>query len=168
MALQGTGGSREDAFRHKGEIYMDWDETRFAVSLVEHMSDAVVYANASGNILFWNEGAKRIFGFEQSEALGQSLDIIIPENLRRRHWDGFETTMRTGKSHYEAGALLAVPAIRKDGSRMSVEFTILPFHDDSGQMMGIAAVMRDVTQQFQEMRKLKKDLALCQAQSTSK
>jgi PAS domain S-box-containing protein len=144
---------------------MEWEKNRFAVHLIDHMADAVIYANAEGRIVYWNEGSERIFGFAQSEALGQSLDIIIPENLRQRHWEGYQETMRSGKSHYEAGALLAVPAIRKDGSRISIEFTVLPFHDESGQMAGIAAVLRDVSKQFQEMRKLRKDLALCQAQS---
>ncbi len=138
---------------------MTFDFERFAGILVKSMPDAVVYADAKGNIRFWNSGAERIFGFTESDALGQSLDLIIPETLRRRHWDGFEKTMLTGESHYEAGALLAVPAIRKDGARISVEFTIMPFHDESDTIVGIAAVMRDVTKQFDEMRALRKQVA---------
>jgi PAS domain S-box-containing protein len=138
---------------------MDFDFVRFSGLLVKSMPDAVIYADAKGRIRFWNSGAERIFGFAEAEALGRSLDIIIPEPLRRRHWDGFEKTMRTGESRYEAGALLAVPAIRKDGARISVEFTILPFRDEAGGMAGIAAVLRDVTKQFQEMRALRKTLA---------
>jgi PAS domain S-box-containing protein len=133
-----------------------FDAASFPSTLVDAMADAVIYADASGIVHFWNQGAERIFGFSNAEAVGKSLDIIIPESLRQRHWDGFNQTMRTGTSRYQAGALLAVPAIRKDGSRISVEFTIVPFHGDAGQMVGIAAVMRDVTERFEEMKALRK------------
>ncbi len=95
----------------------------------------------------------------QAEAVGQSLDIIIPQNLRQRHWDGFNETVRTGRSRYQSGSLLAVPAIRKDGARISVEFTTVPFRDDAERMVGIAAVMRDVTERFEEMKALRKAAA---------
>ncbi len=138
---------------------MEFLPERFSLELVQSMSDAIVYADAQGLIQFWNSGAVRIFGFAASEAIGQSLDIIIPEKLRHRHWEGYDKTMMTGESRYEAGALLSVPAIRKDGSRISVEFTIVPFRDGEGTMAGIAAVLRDVTQQFEEQRALRKQLA---------
>jgi PAS domain S-box-containing protein len=147
---------------HQEETIMSFDPERFSSTLVKSMSDAVIYADAEGKIRLWNAGAARMFGFAEAEALGQSLDLIIPETLRRRHWDGFSQTMRTGESQYEAGALLAVPALRKDGSRISVEFTIMPFHDEAGQMTGIAAVMRDVTKRFEEMRTLRKQVASLQ------
>jgi PAS domain S-box-containing protein len=79
------------------------------------LSDAIVYADAEGVIRVWNRGATRIFGFAEAEALGHSLDIIIPENLRERHWQGYRTTMRTGQSRYGDGQILSVPAVRKDG-----------------------------------------------------
>jgi PAS domain S-box-containing protein len=135
------------------------DLEHFADRLVAGMPDAVVYADAEGVIRRWNRGATRIFGFEASEALGHSLDIIIPEGLRSRHWHGFRATMRTGQSRYGDGQVLSVPAARKDGARISVEFTIVPFTDDAGQMVGIAAIMRDVTARFDELRALRKELA---------
>jgi PAS domain S-box-containing protein len=138
---------------------MTLSEADFASTLVRHAADAIVYADAKGVIRFWNDAAVRIFGFAASEAIGQSLDLIIPENLRKRHWDGFDQTMRTGESRYGAGDLLAVPALRKDGARISVEFTIVPFHGDDGKMVGIGAIMRDVTKRFEEMRALRKQLA---------
>jgi PAS domain S-box-containing protein len=138
---------------------MDFDVVRFSSVLVKSMADAVIYADAQGRIRFWNGGAERIFGYTQAEALEQSLDLIIPESLRKRHWDGFNKTMLTGKSHYQADSVLAVPAIRKGGARISVEFTIVPFHEEAGEMTGIAAVMRDVTRQFEEMRALRKLVA---------
>jgi PAS domain S-box-containing protein len=138
---------------------LDFDVERFCRTLVRAMSDAVIYADGEGVIRFWNAGAERIFGFAEAEALGHSLDLIIPENLRARHWAGFDATMKTGNSRYGAGDLLAVPALRKDGTRISIEFTILPFRGEAGQMLGIAAVLRDVTQRFEEMRTLRRRLA---------
>ncbi|MGA3403150.1 MAG: PAS domain-containing protein [Acetobacteraceae bacterium] len=138
---------------------MSFDTQRFAATLLHAMPDAVVYADAAGQIRFWNHGAERIFGFPEAEAVGQSLDVIIPPGLRHRHWEGYEKTMHTGVTRYGAGDLLAVPALRKDGSRISIEFTVVPFYDDSSGMLGIAAVIRDVTQRFEEMKALRKQAA---------
>jgi PAS domain S-box-containing protein len=132
----------------------------FADRLVSGMADAIIYADAEGVIRLWNRGATRIFGFAEAEALGCSLDIVIPENLRERHWQGYRATMRTGQSRYGDGQILSVPAVRKDGTRVSVEFTIVPFTDDAGRMIGIAAIMRDVTTRFEELRALRRQLAL--------
>jgi PAS domain S-box-containing protein len=122
-------------------------------------SDAIVAADQDGTITFWNPGAHRIFGYEREAAIGQSLDIIIPERLRARHWDGYRRVMSGGESRYSHGDVLAVPAIRKDGMRISIEFTITPLRDDSGGLLGLVAIMRDVTARFEETRALKKQLA---------
>ena len=137
----------------------EFEIEQFATALVESMPDAVIFADRNGTIVWWNHGATVMFGYSREAALGRTLDIIIPENLRARHWEGYHHTMETGESRYGAQDLLAVPAIRQDGSRLSVEFTIVPFKDSSGRMMGIAAVMRDVTRQFAEARSLRKKLA---------
>src|SRR5262249_24108110 len=92
-------------------------------------------------------------------AIGQSLDIIIPERLRRRHWDGYAGVMRSGESRYGHGDLLSVPAVRQDGTGISVEFTIMPLRDAAGRLIGMAAIMRDVTKGFEELRALKRKLA---------
>lgn len=144
------------------------DISRFSGRMLREMPDAVIYSDAKGQICFWNAGATRIFGFSESEALGQSLDIIIPENLRQRHWIGYEHTMRTGQTRYGAGDLLAVPAIRKDGARVSIEFTIVPFRDASGAMAGIAAVLRDVTKRYEEMKDLQRQIRTLQARAHEK
>jgi PAS domain S-box-containing protein len=138
---------------------MEIDPAQFADRLVSGMSDGIVYADAEGVIRRWNRGATRIFGFAEGEALGRSLDIIIPAGLRERHWQGFRATMRTGQSRYGNGQVLSVPAVRKDGARISVEFVIVPFTDDCGRMIGIAAIMRDVTARFEELRTLRRTLA---------
>src|ERR1700722_5326723 len=138
---------------------MQPDLEHFAERLLAGMSDAIIFADAKGAIRFWNRGAAQLFGFTEVEALGRSLDIIIPEGLRSRHWHGYEGTMQTGQSRYGDGQLLSVPAVRKDGARISVEFTIVPFTDDAGKMTGIAAIMRDATARFDELRALRKELA---------
>ena len=136
---------------------MDLDE--FCRKLVVGAPDAIIYADAQGLIGFWNHGAERLFGFPESEALGQSLDLIIPVNLRKRHWDGYTHTMQTGVTRYADGEVLAVPALRKDGSRVSVEFTILPFRDHEGRMTGIGAILRGVTKRYEELKTLRAALA---------
>ena len=127
--------------------------------------DAVVIADAAGKIRFWNRSATRIFGFEESEALGRTLDLIVPERQRARHWEGYNRVMAGGASRYGAGDVLAVPAMRKDGKRISVEFTILPVRDAMGAMLGIAAFLRDVTPRFEELRALRHELAALKAQT---
>jgi PAS domain S-box-containing protein len=121
-----------------------FDFERFCRTLVREASDAMIYADDEGIIRFWNAGAERIFGFSEAEALGKSLDIIIPEDLRERHWSGFHETMRTGITRYHFGNTLGVRALRKDGHPISVEFSMLLFREESGAIAGIAAILRDV------------------------
>jgi PAS domain S-box-containing protein len=130
-----------------------------ADAILSAAADAVVATDREGIIRVWNPGAERIFGYHAGEALGQSLDLIIPERLRARHWEGFRHVIAAGESHYGAGDLLSVPGIRKDGQRISLEFTIVPLKDEQEQMHGLAAVMRDVTSRFEEIRGLKQKLA---------
>ena len=137
---------------------MNVDDPQFAAALIGRMPDAVIYADADGIIRLWNRGAERVFGHTAAEAIGQSLDLIIPDSLRSRHWAGYRRTMETGQSRYGEGELLAVPARRKDGARISVEFTIIPFRAADGRMAGIVAVMRDVTRRFEEIKRLRSEL----------
>ena len=130
-----------------------------ADAIVAAAAEAVIASDSDGTIRVWNPGAERIFGYTEAEALGQSLDIITPERLRARHWDGYRKTMATGQSRYGEGALLSVPGIRKDGRQISLEFTIVPLRDEQGSMTGIVAVMRDVTVRFAEMKALREQLA---------
>lgn len=134
------------------------DRDQIARKLFEGMPDALVVADRKGIIRVWNGGAERIFGFAEGEALGQSLDIITPERLRERHWIGYEATMRTGQTKYGAGDLLSVPAIRKDGAQISIQFSIVPLCGEDGDLQAIAAIMRDVTEDFEERKKLRRAL----------
>jgi PAS domain S-box-containing protein len=122
----------------------DFDFDRFCQVLAREAPDAVIYADREGMIRFWNASAERIFGFSEAEAIGKSLDIIIPADLREHHWSGFHETMRTGKTRYGAGNTLAVRALRKNGHVVSVEFSMLPFRGADGAILGIAAILRDV------------------------
>jgi len=129
-----------------------------AEAILSTDTDAIVAADKEGIIRFWNSGAERIFGYTDAEAVGRSLDIIIPIRLRKRHWDGYRQVMKTGDSRYGHGDILAVPGITKDGSGISIEFTIVPLRV-AGEIIGLAAIMRDVTKRFEELRALKRKLA---------
>ena len=135
------------------------DVDRFYRTFVNETPDAIIYADAEGRIGFWNKGAERLFGFSEAEMTGKPLDCIVPKPLRERHRLGFAQTVRTGKTRYGAGDVLAVPALRKDGTQISVEFTILPFRDRAGRVLGIAATLRDVTKRVEEMKHLRKSAA---------
>lgn len=135
------------------------DREQIARAFLDSPAEAVVASDREGRIVLWNTGAKRVFGWSEAEALGQSLDLIIPEPQRARHWEGYDRVMATGVSRYGEGDLLAVPATRKDGTRISLEFTIAPIRDADGEMAGMVSVIRDVTARFLEMRELRKKLA---------
>ncbi len=122
--------------------------------IVEDSPDAVIVGDAEGIIRLWNAAAEAVFGYTSAEAIGQSMDLIIPERLRGRHWDGYRRAMATGSSRYGAGDLLAVPAARKDGTSISVEFTIQMLKDEAGRITGLVAILRDVTKRFQREKEL--------------
>jgi PAS domain S-box-containing protein len=128
---------------------------------VDALGDAVVVADASGAITVWNPAAERLFGLTQAEALGNSLDLIIPERLRERHWAGYERTMTSGETRY-AHDVLRVPAVHKDGRALSIAFTVGLLNGPQGTVTGIVAVIRDETQSFTEKRALLKRLAECE------
>jgi PAS domain S-box-containing protein len=126
--------------------------------IVESAGEAVIFAGRDGRIVLWNHSAERIFGWTAADAIGQTLDLIIPEKLRGRHWDGWKHVMETGVTRYTTD-LLAVPAVRKDGTRISLEFSVALIRDETGGVAGVAAVMRDVTERWQRDRELRARLA---------
>jgi PAS domain S-box-containing protein len=132
--------------------------------IVSASGDAVVFADQDGVIRLWNDGAERIFGHSREEALGRTLDLIIPEKLRGRHWEGYRRVMDTGVTRY-GDDVLAVPAIHKDGARRSIEFTVALVRDDAQTLIGIAAVMRDVTERFEKERQLRARLQALEERS---
>lgn len=127
--------------------------------LVRGMADAVVIADADGTITFWNDAATRLFGWPAAEAIGESLDLIIPERLRDRHWTGYRSVMASGHTSY-GDRLLEVPALHRDGRSLSIAFTVsLLRHAGTDVPYAIAAVLRDDTERWQERRRLRAQLA---------
>ncbi len=135
--------------------------------IVEESPLAILYADREGVIRFWNAGAEEMFGFRADEVLGKSMDMIIPENLRARHWDGWNKTMATGITKYGRD-VLAVPAIKKDGSRISVEFYIVLLRMPTGEVAGATALMQDVTKRWQQQKELRARLAALEAKEKSR
>lgn len=127
-------------------------------AFAEASADAIIAAGVDGSIIFWNPAATRIFGFSADEALGQSLDLIIPERFRARHWDGYRQVMATGKTKYSAD-VLRVPAVHKDGRTLSIAFTVSLMDAPEGNGRIIAAIVRDETQRWSEERELRRRLA---------
>jgi PAS domain S-box-containing protein len=132
--------------------------------IVAAAGDAIVVSDADGRIVVWNEAATRIFGFTQTEALGQPLDLITPERHRARHWDGYHKTVATGVTKYGA-EVLRVPALSKAGETLSVAFTVALLRDRDGRVSGVLAVMRDETKRFKEERDLRRRIAELEAQA---
>lgn len=133
-------------------------EDELARQIVRESQDAIVAADRDGNVILWNAGAERIFGHGAGEVVGRPLDFMIPEPMRARHWEGYRKVMESGRTKYGKDTL-GVPALRKDGSRISVEFTVVLLHDPEGRPAGVAALMRDVTARWLREQEMKKKLA---------
>jgi PAS domain S-box-containing protein len=130
--------------------------------IVEDSQVAIIFADRDGMIRLWNSGAEAMFGYRAEEAVGQSLDLIVPERQRSRHWEGYHVVMATGVTKYGRD-LLAVPAMTKDGRRISVEFSIALLRGTSGEILGAAAVMRDVSAHWQKQKELRDRLTTLEA-----
>ena len=136
-------------------------------ALVAAIGDAVMVCDAQGAVVLWNPACERLFGYTEAEALGQSMDIIIPERLRGRHWEGYHKTMATGITKYGTD-MLRVPAVDKAGRSMSIAFTVALLHGPDGKVSAIASVIRDETARFNADRELKKRLAELEARLAAK
>jgi PAS domain S-box-containing protein len=130
--------------------------------LVQGAGDAIMVCDAAGLIVLWNAASQRIFGFSEAEALGQSLDLIIPMRQRARHWEGYHQTMATAVTKYGAD-LLRVPALHKDGHTLSIAFTVSMLMGADGKVSGIAAIVRDESARFAEDRKTRARIAELEA-----
>jgi PAS domain S-box-containing protein len=126
--------------------------------IVEDSPIAILFADREGKIRFWNKGAETMFGYSSGEALGQSLDLIVPEKQRARHWEGWDKVMATGVTKYGSD-VLAVPAMKKDGTRISIEFNVILLKSPAGELEGVAAMLQDVTARWQQQKELRARLA---------
>jgi PAS domain S-box-containing protein len=131
-------------------------------SIIEQTQFAVIFSDPDGVIRLWNAGAEAMFGYKTDEALGRSLDMIVPERQRAPHWNGYRRVMATGETKY-GREMLAVPAIRKDGTRISIEFTIVLLRAPTGEILGAAAIMLDVTARWQQQKQIRERMAALEA-----
>ncbi|BCR04879.1 signal transduction histidine kinase [Desulfuromonas versatilis] len=131
---------------------------QFYRQIIDQAPDAVLFSDREGIIRLWNRGCELVFGYSAAEALGQSLDLIIPERLRGRHWEGYWRVMETGETRYGTD-LLSVPALHRDGHQLSCAFSIVMLKDEQGMPLGVASIMRDVTAAFDKEKALKKRIA---------
>jgi PAS domain S-box-containing protein len=143
-----------EAGRGTASVTEEW----LATALVRESPEAIVVTDPAGIIRLWNDGAARMFGFPAAEAVGESLDLIIPEKLRERHWKGYFQTMATGHTRY-GDKLLSVPATHRDGHRLSIEFGVALLRDDTGEVVGISAIMREITERREAEKALRAKLA---------
>ena len=136
-------------------------------ALVAALGDAVMVCDAAGAITLWNPACERMFGHTEAEVMGKTMDMIIPERLRKRHWEGYEKTMATGITKYGSD-VLRVPAVDKQGRTMSIAFTVAMLYAPDGKVSAIASVIRDETARFNDERALKRRLAELEAQLAAK
>lgn len=126
-----------------------------AAAMLEAIGDALIVSDAEGKVIVWNPAAQRLFGWSAAEAIGQSMDMIIPERLRKRHWEGYDKSMQTGQTRY-AHDVLRVPAVDKAGRAMSIAFTVFMLFGPDGKPSACGSVIRDETERFAQDRELRK------------
>jgi len=138
------------------------DPDRLCREIIDHTPLAVIFGDREGIIRLWNSGAEAMFGYTAAEAIGQSMDIIIPEKHRPKHWEGYDRVMYTGVTKY-GREVLSVPALTKSGQRISIEFNIALLHDEAGQVVGAAATINDVTARWERDKALRARLSELEA-----
>ena len=131
-------------------------------ALVNAIGDALIVSDVEGRVVVWNAAAERLFGWTEAEALGQRMDMIIPERLRKRHWEGYDKSMQTGETRY-AHDVLRVPAVDKAGRSMSIAFTVFMLFGADGKPSACGSVIRDETERFTQDRELRKRVAELEA-----
>jgi PAS domain S-box-containing protein len=151
-------GDSTDVSDAKMDVRLGQADAWLAQAIVREAAEAIVVSGPDGIIQLWNRGAERVFGYQAAEALGRSLDLIIPEKLRERHWAGYRTTMASGQTRY-GDTLLRVPATHRDGRRLSIEFSVALLRDDAGRPAAISAIMRDVTDRWNAEKALRARVA---------
>jgi len=138
------------------------DTDRLCREIIDHTPVAVIFGDRQGIIRLWNAGAEAMFGFTAAEAVGQSMDIIVPEKHRPKHWEGYDRVMQTGVTKYSR-EVLSVPALTKSGRRISIEFNVALVRDETGEVAGVAATITDVTARWERDKALRARLAELEA-----
>jgi PAS domain S-box-containing protein len=145
---------------------MEHLDPEVVLGMAAQAPDGIVIVDREGLIRYWNQGAERIFGYSAADVLGKSLDAIIPEKHRRRHWDGFDASMASGSSKYGQDDLLAVPALTADGRTISIEFSVVMLTDVDGNAGHVGAVIRDVTARRAQEKEMRRQLHAASAGTT--
>ncbi|HWH40138.1 MAG TPA: PAS domain S-box protein [Usitatibacter sp.] len=122
-------------------------DASFFQAVLEQAPVSIIVAGRDGNIIAWNRASEALFGFSAGEVLGHSLDLIIPEHLRKSHWDGFERSLASGTTKY-AGQVMTTRATTRDGRKLYVEFSFGMLKDAEGNVTAVMAVGRDGTARF--------------------
>jgi PAS domain S-box-containing protein len=125
--------------------------------IVAQAPDAIIFADRDGIIRVWNAAAERIFGFTADSAIGQDLNIIVPESLRDAHWTGYDRALAAGDTKYR-GQALPTKATRTDGSQNYVELSFAIIHGSGGDVIGALAHARDITERFERDRTMRRRL----------
>jgi len=138
------------------------DLDRLCREIVEHTPLAIVFGDRQGVIRLWNAGAEVMFGYTAAEAVGRSMDLIVPEKHRAKHWEGYDRVMQSGVTKY-GHDVLAVPALTKSGRRISIEFNVALLRDEAGQVIGAAATISDITARWEREKAVRAHVAELEA-----
>jgi len=134
------------------------EPTNLPQALIEHLADAVIFADRDGVIRLWNAGAEAVFGYSEGEVLGQGLDLLIPERLRAAHWAGFDAAIQTGDMKHGRESM-TTRSTHKDGRGLYLDLSFALVKDASGEVLGAVAVARDITDRFQAEKASRRRLA---------
>lgn len=114
--------------------------------IVADVGDALIYIDDQGVIRVWNAHAAALFGFSAQEALGHSVDLIIPAHLREAHWRGFERALQRGT--VSRAEVRTTRGLHKDGRKLYVDMSFSIVKNDAGQALGSTAMARDATNRY--------------------
>ena len=142
---------------------MTIQEPALSRALVEHLADALIFADRDGRIRAWNAGAEAVFGYPAGEVLGRRLDLLIPERLRPAHWAAFDVAVETGRMKYGRDSM-TTRSLHRDGSDLYIDLSFALVRDEAGEVLGSVAVARDITGRFQQEKAMRKRLAELEAQ----
>lgn len=126
-------------------------DSALSSAILEQAPVSIILADREGVIRLWNRASESLFGFAAAEVLGQGLDVIIPEHLRKAHWEGYDRSLASGETKY-SGKVMTTRAVHKDGRKLYVEFSFGMLKDAGGRVIGAMAVGRDATERFLEER----------------
>jgi PAS domain S-box-containing protein len=134
------------------------EQTSLPEALIEHLADAVIFADRDGVIQLWNPGAQAVFGYSADEVLGRRLDVLIPERLRPSHWTAFDVAIATGKMKHGRESM-TTRSMHKDGRDLYLDLSFALVKDASGDVRGAVAVARDVSSRFRAEKESRRRIA---------